>query len=140
MKDLLNFDITTEEGDGVKFIHTIRHKKRPIALTFSTGTKVSNDHIPDLFKKVMRAWVYKYLKSIRRPLTEPQAKIYKMICEFYKQEGRPPSYDDIRSIMGYKSRGSAWVTAQRIIDRGWLWVDENGHLVPIELAAPDMTE
>lgn len=140
MKDFLNFEITSKQ-EGASVRHTLRHKKRDnLSTSFTTTGNTRPEHIPGLIQGVMKAWVHKYMKSTRKSLSAKQKKYYDAVVWFYKEEGRAPSYEEQCDLMAFKSKGTAWYYAQRLIEMGWFWTDEDGRIIPIDIAAPDMTE
>lgn len=141
MKDFLNFTVTASPRPterGVEF--TIRHKKNDsIAVKFTTGP-VHPNHLPDFLRRVMRAWTNKYFAAMRGRLSTKQKAFYDALVWFHKTEGRPPSYQEIMEVLGYSSKGTISVYVRRLIDKGWLWKDEDGKVIPVDIAAPESTE
>lgn len=141
MKDFLNFEIRgRQEGRDVRY--TIRHKKRDgLTVDFTAqGGTIHAQHIPDLIHGIIKAWTYKYTKATRKALSPKQKKLYDAVVWFHKQEGRPPSYEEQCDLMGWKSKGTAYYYTKRLIAFGWFWTDEDGRVIPIDIAAPELTE
>lgn len=141
MKDLLNIKITAVQENGITRV-TLVHKKRPdISFAFKMENTIEAARVPALLKWVFRSWVNEYTKNIRRPLlSNKQKKAYAFILDFYKEAGRAPTYEEIREGLGFASRGSAHTHVKNIIARGWLWRDEDGKIVPYDLAAPEVSD
>ncbi len=140
MKDLLNFEIVSkDEGGNVRF--TIRHKKRDgLAIDFTTPLSTRAEHIPDLIKSLFKAWLTKYFKHTRKQLSPKQKKFYDAVVWFHKEEGRPPSYQEMIDVLDYRSKGTIAAFVSRLIEKGWLWKDEEGRVVPVDIASPEMIE
>jgi len=141
MKDFLNFKIQTK-GEGANVRYTIRHRKRDnMVVEFTTPVKgISAEHIPTMIEKVMRLWTNKYMKVTRKVMSPKQRAYYDAVVWFWQQEGRAPSYEEQCELMGLKSKGTAWSYANRLLEMGWLWKDEDGRIVPVDIAAPEFTE
>ena len=140
MKDFLNFSITSKQ-DGIGIKHTMRHKKREnLSVDFTTTGNTKPEHIPGLVQGVMKAWTNKYIRATRRTMSSRQKKFYDAVVWFYKEEGRAPSYDEMCDLMAWRSKGTSWYYVKRLIAMGWLWTDEEGRIIPIDIAAPDMTD
>ncbi len=138
MKDFLNFSITTK-GEGGRVRFTLRHKKRDgLSVDFVADQKVAADHIPALIHGVFKTWTHKYMKVTRKNLTPKQKKFYDAVVWFHKEEGRPPSHEEQCDLMGWKSKGTSFYYTKRLIALGWFWLDEEGRVVPVDIAAPDM--
>jgi hypothetical protein len=119
----------------------MRHKKRDnVSTTFTTGPKVAAEHVPDLIIGAIRAWTHKYTKATKKSLSVKQKKYYDAVVWFYKEEGRSPSYEEQCDLMGWKSKGTSFYFAKRLIALGWFWTDEDGRIIPIDVAAPELTE
>lgn len=140
MKDFLNFDIQSrQEGSSVR--HTLRHKKRDnLHVSFLTTGNTKPEHIAALFRDIMKAWTMKYMKVTRRSLSPKQKAYYDAVVWFHKEEGRAPSYEEQCDLMSWRSKGTAHYFAKRLISMGWFWTDEDGRIIPVDIAAPDMTE
>lgn len=140
MKDFLNFEIVSKsEGGNVRF--TMRHKKWDgLSVDFVTGLNTRAEHIPALIKSLLKAWSNKYFKQTRKQLSPKQKDFYDAIVWFHKEEGRPPSYQEMIDILEYKSKGTVAAFVVRLIAKGWLWKDEEGRVVPIDIASPEMIE
>ncbi len=85
-------------------------------------------------------WTHKYFKHTRKQLSPKQREFYNALVWFHKEEGRPPSYQEMIDLMGYKSKGTANAFVTRLVAGGWLWKDEEGRVVPVDIAAPEMTD
>lgn len=140
MKDFLNFDITSKaEGANVRF--TLRHKKWDgLSVDFTTGTITRAEHMPALVKNLFKAWTHKYFKQTRRQLSKKQKEFYDALVWFHKEEGRAPSYQEMIDFLDYKSKGTACTFVNRLIDAGWAWKDEEGRVIPVDIAAPEVTD
>lgn len=139
MKDFLNFDITARpDGTGVSY--TIKHRKRDLSLDFRSERAIQAQHVPDFLKGLIKAWTHKYFKATRGHLSKKQKAFYDALVWFHKEEGRPPSYQEMIDILGYKSKGTASVFVARLVEAGWLWKDEDGRVIPVDIAAPETTE
>lgn len=52
---------------------------------------------------------------------------------FYKKHKRMPSYEEVRSLMGYKSKSAAHYFINNLIQEGVLHKDKKGYLLPHKL-------
>lgn len=139
MKDFLNFNIMAKpEGDRVRF--RLSHRKKDIAIEFTTAIQTHAEHIPDLIRGVMKAWSHKYIKLTRKALTSDQKAFYDALVNFHKTEGRPPTYEEISDVMGWNSRGTSFYFTKRLIAAGYVWLDEDNKAIPIDIALPELTE
>lgn len=137
MKDFINFEIIAKL-DGQRVKYDMRHKKRPdLRLQFETDATVKAEHIPALVYGLFCKWAYKYNKSTRARLTAKQKEVYDMIVWFWNEENRAPTYDEIREMRGLSSKGSIFHVVRLLIDRGWCWKDEDGKIIPMDIAAPE---
>jgi hypothetical protein len=140
MKDFLNFDFSTKpEGAGVRY--TMRHKKRDnLVVEFTSAISVRAEHLPDLIRGIMKTWTHKYMRATRKALSPKQKKFYDAVVWFHKQEGRPPSHEEQCDLMAWKSKGTSFYYTKRLIALGWFWLDEDGRVIPVDIAAPETTE
>ncbi|MCG3175844.1 MAG: LexA repressor [Candidatus Omnitrophica bacterium] len=63
------------------------------------------------------------------PRTFDRAGALKKLREFYRSHHRPPSFDEIRELFGYRSKNSAFWIVRRLIESGFLRKDPKGKLV-----------
>jgi hypothetical protein len=140
MKDLLNFEITSK-SEGANVRHTMRHKIRDgLVVEFVTPVNTRAEHMPKFVKDTLKAWVYKYFKHTRKQLSKKQKAFYDALVWFHKEEGRTASYQEMCDLLGYKSKGTANAFVIRLIEAGWLWKDEEGRVIPVDVAAPEMID
>lgn len=140
MKDFLNFDIKSYP-DGQRVRHIMQHKRRDAcSVEFTTPVSTNAKDIPDLIKSLFKAWAHKYAAKTRKNLSPKQRDFYDKTVAFFKSEGRPPTYDEMCGMLGCSSKGTAHYFTHKLIGLGWLWVDEDGRITPIDIAAPDLTE
>lgn len=141
MKDFLNFDIGREVKPDGQVIYTLLHKKRKdLSMTFKSSRTVRSEDLPDLIRGLFKAYVAKYMKATRVPLSPKQKKFYDMVVWFHKTEGRPPSHEECCDVMGWKSKGTSFYYTKRLQALGWFWTDEDGRVIPVDIAAPELTE
>ncbi len=138
MRDFLNFDIVSQRSGG-KIHHTLKHNKRDGAIiSFETPRMLDTADIGALFKRVVRAYAAKYREKTLKTLTQAQKSFYDKIVQFHKDEGRAPTYDEQCIIMGVSSKGTPHYYVQKLEKMGWVWIDDKGMVIPIDIAAPDM--
>ncbi len=56
----------------------------------------------------------------------------KKIVAYYEREKRMPSYQEILSLVGFKSKNAVFKLVQKLIDEGVVRKDEKGRLTPTE--------
>lgn len=140
MKDFLNFEITAQP-DGTRVRHIMRHKKKDgIIIEFTTDLLTKASDIERLIKNTLKSWAAKYSSKTRRPLTPKQKVFYYKLCDFYKTDGRPPTYEEMLSFGPYVSKGTPHAFVKKLSEKGWVWADEDGLVIPMDVAAPEMTE
>jgi SOS regulatory protein LexA len=57
------------------------------------------------------------------------SKAVQTLRRFYKSAGRPPSFDEIRDLFGYKSKNAAFWIVEQLIQRKLLKKDAKGKLI-----------
>lgn len=57
----------------------------------------------------------------------------KKIYDFLKQHSRMPSYAEISKIYNFKSKNASFILVQKFIDRGLLYKDNKGKLLPVNI-------
>lgn len=55
------------------------------------------------------------------------------IADFYREEKRMPSYSELQSILGYKSKSAVHYFTDKLIKKGFIAKDETGRLIPKNL-------
>lgn len=55
------------------------------------------------------------------------------IVSFYKNSKRMPSYAEIMSLLGFKSKNAVYKLVQKLVDEGVLSKDSTGRLIPNKL-------
>ncbi len=55
------------------------------------------------------------------------------IVSFYKKHRRMPGYNEIMSILGFKSKNAVWKLIQKMVENGVVSKDSGGHLIPRQL-------
>lgn len=68
------------------------------------------------------------------PKTLDLNKAVSALRSFYKERRRPPSYDEVRALFGYKSKNAAHWLIQKLKDKGLISVDREGKLLSDSLA------
>ena len=53
-------------------------------------------------------------------LTPKQMKVYKMIKTFIKANGYSPSYEELKQLIGSKSKSHVHGLVHQLIRRGWI--------------------
>ena len=53
-------------------------------------------------------------------LTPKQMKVYKMIKTFIKANGYSPSYEELKQLIGSKSKSHVHGLVHQLIHRGWI--------------------
>ena len=53
-------------------------------------------------------------------LTPKQMKVYKMIKTFIKENGYSPSYEELKQLIGSKSKSHVHGLVHQLIRRGWI--------------------
>ena len=53
-------------------------------------------------------------------LTPKQMKVYKMIKTFIKANGYSPSYEELKQLIGSKSKSDVHGLVHQLIRRGWI--------------------
>lgn len=139
MRDLLDFDIVSQKISISRVLHTLKHNKRDGALVeFETGISVSAADIGILFKRAFRSYADKYREKTLKSMTKGQRSFYDKLIEFHKNEGRAPSYEEQCVIMGCSSKGTPHYYVKKLVELGWIWIDRDGMVIPIDIASPDM--
>jgi len=59
-------------------------------------------------------------KRDRQGLTPKQKKVYDIIKAFIKQNGVSPSYEELKQLMGSKSKSHVHSFVHQLINRGWI--------------------
>ena len=137
MKDFLNIRINCLDKKDGKTLVRVRHTKREkVIVEFTVSNKIKSDELPGLIRKFMSDYVKKYAASNLAPLTPNQKALYDGLVSFHKTEGRPPTYDEQRMLIGAKSKGTPWQTSRKLLTKGWLWEDEYGNLIPVDISLP----
>tara|TARA_R100001510_G_scaffold51637_1_gene51620 strand:+ start:304 stop:522 length:219 start_codon:yes stop_codon:yes gene_type:complete len=56
----------------------------------------------------------------KQGLTPKQKKVYDLIKSFIKQNGVSPSYEEIKQLMGSKSKSHVHGFIHQLLERGWI--------------------
>lgn len=137
-KDFTNFEVAYKKISDDKYQFTMRHKKHEkISIQFMTGPGVIAQRIPEFLDMVLKDWARKYSEERRQPLTKEQRDFYNRMVSFCKEEGRRPSYNEIKEFLNVKSKGTAYYYVKKLVEMGWIWIDEHGNATPIDIALPD---
>lgn len=140
MKEFLNFEIQSRTV-GSEVQHILEHPTlKGTSVTFKTGVDLHYSHLPDLIKGVMKAYAKKFSEATRKPLTPSQKALYNHLLSFHKKEGRAPSYEELRIVLGAKSKGTPWQGMAKLLEKGWVWKDGDGFIFPIDIATPDIVD
>jgi repressor LexA len=59
-------------------------------------------------------------KNDKDGLTPKQMKVYKMIKTFIKANGYSPSYEELKQLIGSKSKSHVHGLVHQLIRRGWI--------------------
>ncbi len=59
-------------------------------------------------------------RNDRDGLTPKQMKVYKMIKTFIKANGYSPSYEELKQLIGSKSKSHVHGLVHQLIRRGWI--------------------
>jgi len=59
-------------------------------------------------------------KRDRQGLTPKQKKVFDIIKTFIKQNGVSPSYEELKQLMGSKSKSHVHAFVHQLVERGWI--------------------
>ena len=59
-------------------------------------------------------------RNYKDGLTPKQMKVYKMIKTFIKANGYSPSYEELKQLIGSKSKSHVHGLVHQLIRRGWI--------------------
>lgn len=137
MNDYLNFKIDVY-GKTLR----LKHAQRGILLEYTFVRSPSVNDLPQFIKQVMKDYTRDYNKGIikSRPLKKRQRELYTIILNFWKTEKRPPSFQEMADAMGVASKGTPYVICKKLEEYGWIWKDEDGIVIPVDIQTPDMAE
>lgn len=140
MRDFLDFTLTPERIGPNKMRYLLCHNKRSgIELEFQhVSGALSPDQVCGFFKHMLAAYAKRYRERTRQSLTKKQQVFYDKVVEFHHMEGRAPTYDEMCIIMGYSSKGTPCHYVNKLADLGWLWIDDEGMVIPLDIATPEM--
>lgn len=140
MKDFLNFDIERREENGHS-VFTLRHRTREnISVQFITESFVNAVYLPKLIIDLIRAYAKKYRLQSREAMTAAQKNFYDKLVEFHRNQGRPPTYDEQCVFLGVVSKGTPHYYVKKLVEAGWIWIDDNGMVIPCDIASPEMDD
>lgn len=138
MRDFLNFEMFQSGATLTHTIWTIQHRTRKdILYEFSIPNRGLS--FPNLFKEVVKKFAAKYISKSRRPMTAAQKNYYDKLVEFFKAEGRAPSYDEQCIFLNVSSKGTPHYYAKKLEESGWVWIDQQ-MVIPFDIAEPDVEE
>lgn len=139
MKDFLNYEFTLDRSENGSIFFLMRHKKKDnVAIEFEVLYDVDGRNVPMIFDNILKAWAHEYAKKTRKKLTAGQKAFYDHMVRFCKENGRPPSYDEQRDFLGVLSKGTAYYYTNKLVASGWVWRDENGLAIPMDIQTPEM--
>lgn len=139
MKDFLNYEILVEPIDKETVRYLMRHKKKEgLQVEMAVGGVLLAQDLPTYFTMLLKAWAQEYAKKTRKRLTAGQKAFYDHLVKFCKEQGRPPSYDEQRDFLGVLSKGTAYYYTNKLVQSGWVWRDENGLAIPMDIQTPDL--
>lgn len=135
MQDFLNLEIKIA-AKGDVFDLTMKHRKHDLCVTYSIK-KADIMKIGEAFTQMMKRYGVLYRECTMKSLTAAQKKFYDELVKFYTSEGRAPSYNEMTELFGRKkiNKGTAYYHIRKLKDAGWIWVDEDGHAIPKDIAA-----
>lgn len=55
------------------------------------------------------------------------------IADFYREYKRMPSYEELKGVLGYKSKGAVSYFVDKLISKGFIGKDDTGRLIPKNL-------
>lgn len=141
MKDFLNFEITIGQLEEGRVSFTLRHRTREdVFVEFSTAELLEARHIPAMISSLIRSYARKYREKSRQAMTASQKNFYDKLVDFHEQQGRPPTYDEQCVFLGVVSKGTPHYYVKKLIEAGWIWVDDKGMVIPCDIASPEMDE
>lgn len=140
MKDLLDFDITSRPGAASRWSYRFIHRKRDIMVEFECRAQPAPADIPVILKDAFKVWIHAYTAASRKAMSPTQRTFYDGLVWFYKQEGRPPSYEEMAEQLGKKSKGTPHYYIRKLVELGWVWKDEKGRIIPCDIALPEGME
>lgn len=141
MKDFMDMEASAERLDSATVLHTLRHRtKKNILVEFKSGNQVQAESMGAFIIKALRAYSKRYREKTLKSMTPGQRAFYDKLIEFHKMEGRAPSYEEQCVIMGCSSKGTPHYYVKKLVELGWVWLDEDGMVIPIDIAPPDMED
>lgn len=149
MKEFLDFEIKADRaklrGDKSTYF-TMRHRKNAdMAIMFSLPEKIDVRRIPVLVTFLFKTWAKKYREKTLKKLTLGQKSFYGALVKFHKKEGRAPTYSEMLSFTtvngkNARSKGTPYHYVETLKRCGWVWVDKQGYVIPIDISAPEMID
>lgn len=141
MSDFLDFTVKIEQQPGQRLLLTISGIRRPDIfachiLRCRRGGDVPQGEIEKMIPTLWADWATQVQRKTRKALSRTLQRMYNNLLDFWQQEGRAPSYEELAMIVGFKGRGTAYQQVTHLVDRGWVWRDENRHPVPVDLLPP----
>lgn len=141
MRDFTQFDIIAKSTDDNKVRFTMRHKRREaVAVDFTTGATLNALHLPALIAGVIKSYLRKYRAASRKAMTRYQKNFYDKLVEFHRTEGRAPTYEEQCVFLGVSSKGTPHYYVKKLEELGWVWVDNDGMAIPIDIAMQEHLE
>ncbi len=145
MSDFLDFTVKIEPQSNNRCLLTISGIRRPDIFACHVIRCRRDGGIPaaeveKMIPVLWAEWARQNLLKRRKSLTRAMQRMYGNLLDFWKQEGRAPTYEELAMMAGYKERGTAYQTVSELVRRGWVWRDENKHPVPVDLLPPDINK
>ena len=65
-------------------------------------------------------WIMKKKKTDKQGLTPRQMEVYNIIKDYINANGFAPSYEEIKQLMGSRSKAHVHAFVHQLIRRGWI--------------------
>jgi len=65
-------------------------------------------------------WIMKNKKIDKQGLTPRQMEVYNLIKDYISANGFAPSYEEIKQLMGSRSKAHVHAFVHQLINRGWI--------------------
>lgn len=136
MRDFLDFDILVDcPKSGVVSI-LVKHRERDISVDRLLKNP-SGKEIGGICKQMLQQYADLYRECTMKFLTPKQKRFYDELVKFYISEGRAPTYSEMSEMFGKKriNKGTAHYHIRKLREAGWVWIDEDGHAIPKDIAS-----
>ena len=65
-------------------------------------------------------WIMKKNKTDKQGLTPRQMEVYNLIRDYISANGFAPSYEELKQLMGSRSKAHVHAFVHQLIRRGWI--------------------